>query len=379
MSLRIEHCRIISPGTDVSDATLRIDKDGRISDEPPSADDEILDAGGRIAVPGFFDIHTHGRSNADFSDGTPEAFQTVGEGKIKDGVTSFLATTLTLDESEIRKTFESAVHYAETNRTGAILEGIHLEGPFIHPDCAGAQNPAFLKKPDIRLVDELNAIFPIRKVSYSPELDPDCRFAHALVERGIMPSGAHSTADYETFERARQAGMKHLTHFCNVMTPLHHLRPGMVGGGLLRDDVSVEIICDGVHLRDEMIRIIARIKPIDRIMLITDSIRAAGMPDGNYSLGGLPVFVNNGRATLGNGAVAGSTLRYFNGLRKFAALAERPLRDIIRTTSLNQAESLGINHLGRLEKNNHADIVLLDDSFRPQGVIVRGRILQKEF
>lgn len=258
---------------------------------------------------------------------------------------------------------------------GARIPGIHLEGPFFAADCAGAQNPAYLKAPDISLVERLNRIFPISKVSYSPELDPEQRFASELTQRGIMPAAAHTAASYEAFNLARIHGLRHLSHFCNVMTPLHHLRFGIVGGGLLHDDIFVETICDGVHLCPEMIQLIFKVKGCERIMLITDSMRAAGMPDGDYTIGGLPVVVRDGCARLTTGQVAGSTLCYHEGLRRVRDLTGLPLSELIRTTSLNQAVSLGFNDIGKLEYGYRADLVLLDaETLPPTFTMVGGKI-----
>ncbi len=336
--------------------------------------DGIVAGEGLIAAPGFIDIHTHGRSGHDFCDGSPEAFAAIGRGKLKDGVTGFLATSLSVSDRDLRRFCREAENYKREVADGATLLGVHLEGPFFNPKCAGAQNPAFLKMPDIGLVDELNSITPVKKVTFSPELPGGEEFAAALAARGIMPSGGHTEADYECYTRCRKLGMKHLTHFCNVMTPVHHLRFGMVGGGLMDDDVYVEMICDGVHLCDEMIKMIARLKGPEKMMLITDSMRAAAMPDGDYTLGGLPVVVKDGCARLTTGAVAGSTLRYFEGFRRLVRLTGLPLAEAIRCTGLNQAESLGLGRRGRLEKGFVADIVLLNGDLDVAMTICGGRV-----
>lgn len=376
MRTLIRNCRIVSPGIDVPEGDILLE-DGRIAavgDVPDCPADTLIDGRERIAVPGFIDIHSHGRSGYDFCDGTQEAFAAIGRDKLQDGVTGFLATSLSVSEDDLRDFCRQAEWYKKNVPDGASLLGIHLEGPFFNPPCAGAQNPAFLQRPRIGLVEELNAISPVKKVSFSPELPGGLEFTRQLCGLKIMPSGGHSEADYECFEAARQAGMKHLTHFCNVMTPVHHLRFGMVGGGLLADDVYVEMICDGVHLCDQMIRLIARLKGPERMMLITDSMRAAGMPDGNYSLGGLPVIVKDGCARLTTGQVAGSTLCYFNGLKRLVHLTGLPLSDAVRCTSLNQAESLGLGKRGRIEKDHIADIVLLDGELDVRMTLVGGTV-----
>ena len=376
MKTLIRNCRIVSPGRDIPKGGILI-QDGTIAAVGAMPDvmaDKVIDAAGRIAVPGFIDIHSHGRSNFDFCDGTAEAFATIGRGKLQDGVTGFLATSLSVSEDDLRNLCRQAEDYKKTVTDGSTLLGVHLEGPFFNPPCAGAQNPAYLQNPRIELVDELNAISPVKKVSFSPELPGGVAFTRQLAERGIMPSGGHTQADYECYEQCRQAGMKHLTHFCNVMTPLHHLRFGMVGGGLLDDDVYVEMICDGVHLCDQMIQLIARVKGPERMMLITDSMRASAMPDGEYSLGGLPVVVRDGCARLTTGQVAGSTLRYFNGLKRLVRLTKLPLCEAVRCTSLNQAESLGLGKRGKLERDYVADIVLLDENLDVCTTICSGNV-----
>ena len=362
MKTLIQNCRIVSPGVDIPRGSILMEDDRIVSVGAAVSGeaDKIIEGRGLIAAPGFIDIHSHGRSGYDFCDASPEAFAEIGRGKLQDGVTGFLATSLSVSDRDLRQFCRQAEQYKREVTDGATLLGVHLEGPFFNPKCAGAQNPAFLKDPDMKLVDELDAITPVKKVTFSPELPGGYEFTAELVKRGIMPSGGHTEADYECYSKCRKLGMKHLTHFCNVMTPVHHLRFGMVGGGLMDDDVYVEMICDGVHLCDEMIKMIARLKGTGKMMLITDSMRAAAMPDGDYSLGGLPVVVKGGCARLTTGAVAGSTLRYFEGFKRLVRLTGLPLCEAIRCTALNQAESLDLGKRGRLEKDFIADIVMLN-------------------
>ena len=334
--------------------------------------DRILDLEGKNLLPGFLDIHCHGRDNCDFSDADESGFRRIARGKLSEGVTSFLVTTLSLGHDSVTRICRTAAHCSESPEYGRPL-GIHLEGPFFNPEGAGAQNPAYLRVPDFSEVMDWNAVCRVRKVSYSPELSGGIEFTRQLAEAGIMPSGGHSMADFDCFERARIAGMKHLTHFCNMMTPLHHLRPGMVGGGLLADDVFVEIIADGVHLSDEMLRIILKLKGPERILLITDSMRASGMPDGNYTLGGLKVIVREGRAVLPSGQVAGSLLRYCDGLKRLRSLHLFPDSELIRCAGSNQARSLGISGIGELRSGFFADFVIADSDWNPISVWCAGR------
>ena len=380
--LHIGNSHVVTPGRDLGVVNVRIDS-GRIvavgADVRPAAGDRVVDASGLTLLPGFVDIHSHGRSGHDFCDATDEAFSAIGRDKLKDGVTGFLATGLTRPEEELAELCAAAERYKKRCGRGAICLGVHLEGPFFNPAMAGAQNPAYLKLPDAAFVRRLNAISPVKKVSLAPELDGAEECIRELSAMGIVSSGGHSAADYATFERARAAGMTHLTHFCNAMMPIHHLRPTMVTGGLLADDVFVEIITDGVHLSDPMIRLIAKAKGPDRVMVITDAMCAAGEPDGVYSLGGLRVKVENGRATLADvpydpkavvSNVAGSVALYCDCFRRFARVTGWPLHEAVKAAGYNQLRSLGIMDRGEIAPGQKADLVLVEPDLVPQDTFV---------
>ena len=384
MGCVIAGARVVTPGRDLGVANVRVDG-GRIAavgaDVRPAAGDEAVDAHGLTLLPGFVDIHSHGRGGADFCDATDRAFDVIGRGKVGDGVTSFLATGLTRPEEELAELCLCAERYRGRGE-GATCLGVHLEGPFFNAEMAGAQNPAYLKRPDASFVKRLNGISPVRKVSLAPELDGADACIRELAASGIVASGGHSAADYDTFERARAAGMTHLTHFCNAMMPIHHLRPTMVTGGLLADDVFVEVITDGVHLSDPMIRLIAKAKGPDRVMVITDAMCAAGEPDGMYSLGGLRVKVEKGRATLADvpydpkavvSNVAGSVALYPDCFRRWVRLCGFPLHEAIKAAGFNQLRSLGIADRGEIAVGQVADLVLVDDSLAPRMTMVGGR------
>ena len=381
----VERVRAVTPGRDLGVCGIRIEG-GRIAAIGPdvrSADgDETLDGTGLTAIPGFIDIHSHGRSGADFCDATDEAFATIGRDKLRDGVTGFLATGLTRPEAELAELCRCAERY-KASGDGATCLGVHLEGPFFNREMAGAQNPAYLKDPDPAMVLRLDAISKVLKVSLAPELPGAEECIRALAARGIVSSGGHSAADYATFQRARAAGMTHLTHFCNAMIPIHHLRPSMVTGGLLADDVYVEIITDGVHLSDPMIELVARMKGPDRVMLITDAMCAAGCPDGIYSLGGLRVRVADGCARLADvpydpksvvSNVAGSVALFHDCFRRFVRVTGWPLEEAVKATSFNQCASLGLPDRGELAPGKIADISLLGADLGPRATIVNGRI-----
>ena len=387
MSLTIRNAHVVTPGKDLGVTTIRIEGDriAAVGDDAP-ASGETIDAEGLVALPGFVDIHSHGRGGADFCDLTDEAFETIGRGKLADGVTGFLATGLTRPESELAELCRCVERYKKLSTSNSQLStclGVHLEGPFFNGEMAGAQNPDYLMKPDAAMVTRLNAISKVVKVSLAPELEgaEDC--IRELVAAGIVVSGGHSAADYDTFERARKAGMTHLTHFCNAMMPIHHLRPSMVTGGMLADDVYAEIITDGVHLSDPMIRLIARAKGADKLMIITDAMCAAGEPDGIYSLGGLRVKVEKGKATLADvpydskavvSNVAGSVALYPQCFKRYVAASGLPFEEAVKAAGYNQLRSLGIVDRGEIAPGKIADLVLVDENLDPVKTIVGGKV-----
>lgn len=339
--------------------------------EETVAADEILDAGGRVLMPGFIDIHAHGADGADVCDGTVEAIHHIARRKLLEGVTTWLPTTLTQPEERLK---EILAVCAEALREGGLcrMPGLHLEGPFINAAKAGAQNPQYVRLPDVRELRELHAIAPLRIVSLAPEMPGALEVIHAARELGIICSGAHTAATYQEVMKAKAGGLSHLTHFGNAMTPLHHREIGVVGAGLLDDGLMLELICDGVHLSEEMLELVFRRVPVERLMLITDSVAASWREDGPMLLGGLPAQIRDGVVRLESGALAGSALRFNEGVARVAGLTGLPLAEITKVTSWNQARSLGLDAVGKLEPGYHADLVLLEQDFSVHGVWVAG-------
>ncbi len=374
----IVNARVVSPGTELEQATIVLEN-GLIQSVADASTPErgasavVWDAQGSTVVPGFIDIHTHGAAGHDFCDLNPESLAAIGEAKIREGVTTFLPTTLTLPPAELTQAFRLGEPYCK-NPTGAKVAGIHVEGPFINPDCTGAQNPDYVRPPDWNELRALNEILPIRIVSLAVEMPGGLELVQTLTQAGITSSLAHTAATYEQFQAARAAGATHLTHFCNQMTRLHHREIGLVGAGLLDDAVRVEIICDRIHLCPEMIQLAFKIIGPERLMLITDSMAASGLADNQRTqLGGLEVIVQDGVARLPSGALAGSTLTMDRALQNVRELTGLPLSDLIQTTALNQAESLGLKNLGRIAPGYRADLVVLDAAGKPQAVFVEGQ------
>ena len=294
----ISNCRLISPGVEIENAYILIKngKVARVSASPIAAEGAaVIDAGGMTAMPGFVDVHCHGRNNYDFCDGSVEGVEVMAKNKLSEGVTTLLPTTLTLPEEELAAALKAIAAYKQNY---CKIPGVHLEGPFINPKCTGAQNPAYVRKPDIGEVKRLNAIFPVKKITFAVEEEGGAELVGELLSMGITPSCTHSAAKYPEFTAAYNNGLRNLSHFCNQMSALHHRDIGLVGAGLLHDDVYAELICDKLHISPAMIQLVFKVKGPDHVVLITDAMRAAGMPDGEYDLGGLPVIVSGGAARL---------------------------------------------------------------------------------
>ena len=346
MRILFHDALVISPDVELEGASVLVE-DGVIrriylcgEELPPS--DRVVEVQGDMLVPGFIDIHTHGCGGQDFSHGSREAIRTIAKNKLSEGVTTLLPSTSTQSEETLARALQSAADYVKSENRGAKLPGVHLEGVFINPHCLGAQNPSYLRNPDIEEVQRLNRIFPVRKVSYAVEMPGAIPFTAELLEHGIVPSCVHSAATCAQFTGAYEHGMRNLTHFCNQMTPLKHREIGLVGAGFLYEDVYLELICDTLHVCPDMINLIFQIKSVDRIMLITDSVEASGMAEGEYTLAGLPIILKDGAVRLKDQpeTLAGSVLTMNAALRNVYEITGYPLKDLIKTTSWNQAQSL---------------------------------------
>ena len=376
MKTLISHARLISPDVEIEGGSLLMEN-GRISavfgagEALPGAD-RVIDAGGRIVMPGFFDIHCHGADGHDVCDNSLEAIRHIARRKLQEGVTTWLPTTLTQPQDKLEEIAAQCALYM-ANPEFCRAPGLHVEGPFINKKNAGAQNPEFVRPPNFEELKRLHDIAKVLIVSLAPDIDGADDVIRQAALLGITSSAAHTSATAARIFEAKQAGLTHLTHFCNAMTPVHHREIGVVGAGLLDDSLRIELICDTIHLCPDMLRLVFKLVPVERLMMITDSMAASWIGQGEVSLGGLAVIVSNGKAVLKEGgALAGSALLYNEGLANVIRLTGMPLHQIVKATSWNQAQSLGLQGFGKLEAGYFADLAILNDDFSVWKTLVGG-------
>lgn len=336
-----------------------------------SHDDVVIDGEGCYAIPGLNDIHFHGCVGHDFCDGTVEAFRAMAKYEASCGVTGIVPATMTLAEETLAGICSTAKDFQCEG--GSVFFGIDMEGPFVSMAKKGAQNGDFIRKPDVAMFRRLNELSggKIKIVAIAPEEENALSFIQELKGETVL-SIAHTTADYETAMKAFENGASHVTHLYNAMPPYTHRAPGVIGASA-DSDCRVELICDGVHVHPAVIRSTFRMFGPDKVILISDSMMATGMPDGDYSLGGQPVKVVGNLATLADGTIAGSATNLMDCVRKAVSFGI-PLEVAVRCASVNPAKEVGIfDQTGSITDGKLANLVLLDSSLATKAVFVKGK------
>ncbi|MCL6662584.1 N-acetylglucosamine-6-phosphate deacetylase [Paenibacillus amylolyticus] len=337
-----------------------------------------------LIVPGFIDIHVHGGNGEDFMDASPEVLDKITSFHSTQGTTAMLATSMTAPKERLDNVLAEVNRYRSGEMPYAQLEGVHLEGPFFSPKWPGAQNPEHIILPDVSWLEAWEKQYPglIRQVTLAPEREGALEVISWLREQRITAALGHTDATYEEVERAVEAGLHHAVHTFNAMTPLHHRLPGAAGAVLSDPRISAEVIADGIHVHPAAISILAQLKQHDdQLVLITDAMSAAGLDDGEYKIGDLPVIVKHGEARLKDGgALAGSTLTMIRGFRYLIQEVGLSLNAASRAASLTPARLLGIDHrTGSLAQGKQADIVLLNAELDIEGVWVKGRRIGESY
>ncbi|MCT1901846.1 N-acetylglucosamine-6-phosphate deacetylase [Oceanobacillus sojae] len=348
-----------------------------------SFDGEVIDAKNELKlIPGFIDAHIHGGYGVDVMDATPEALQTLADKLPSEGTTSYLATTITQSDEEISSALKNVAAWTTgEQKQGADLVGVHLEGPFVEVSKAGAQPKKYITEPDLDkfMTWQEDANGQIRTITMAPEHDKTGEFIKTLYKSGVNVSAGHTDASFGQIKDAVQLGIRQLTHLCNAMNGIHHRDIGAVGAAFRLEDLHAELISDGIHVVPEMLQLIFDNVGSDRIIMITDSMRAKGLEDGNYELGGQPVQVKNGQATLDNGSLAGSILKMIDAVKVMLKLDGVEIEDIVKMTAENPAKQVGIfDRKGSIEAGKDADFVLLNDEADIVYTICKGKIAYRE-
>ena len=380
------HGTIITPFQLLEDRIIIIEK-GKIMAITDKKEDfallknvEIIEAKDKFVVPGYIDIHIHGGGGSDVMDGEYEAIKQVATTHSRFGTTAFLPTTMTMSKDKIIRSLRSICEAVKKGTAGAEILGIHLEGPYINPEKKGAQKEEDIKKISLEEFLEFNQASGnlIRLVTIAPEMPGAIDFIRWLHQQGIIVSVGHSNATYKQVQEGIQAGLSQVTHIFNAMRGLHHREPGVVGAALSSPKLIVEMIADGIHLHPIVLKMLTQIKESEKLVLITDAMRATGFKEGTYDLGGQEVIVTKGQARLKDGTLAGSVLTMDKAVKNMVTKVGIPLSKAIQMASFNPAKCLGVeDRKGSLEPGKDADIVVLNKNLETELTMVAGKVVYR--
>ncbi len=347
---------------------------GLVDEAQIPADAEIIDAEGCYVAPGLVDVHIHGYLNEDASDGSAEGIRKMAEGVMKNGVTTFLPTTMTVSMPEIETALDVVRSLQEESKTwnGAYLAGVNSEGPFINASKKGAQAAEHIKAPDADWIIANSDI--IKLCTIAPETEGGYEAIRKIRENSdVHVSVGHTDATFEQAMQAFACGATQVTHLFNAQTPLHHRKPGVVGAGLA-SDAYTELIADTFHVHPGLFSLVAKCKG-DKLVLITDCTRAGGMPDGEYSLGGQKTFVKGIQCLLEDGTIAGSVLKLNDAVKNVLANTDLPIYEVVAAASLNPANAIGMGDTkGSIAPGKDADLIITDMNFDIKKTIMQGEI-----
>lgn len=370
-------------------------KDNIICEAGNHTEETVIDASDCYVIPGLIDIHLHGANGFDISNldvPSPNSdvinnqvtnlINTFLSYELKNGITSVCPTTMSYDFVRLKQILEYISEYLTTSQANNLLKkiepsasliGINLEGPFLNPDKCGAQNKAYLTNPNCTTLRELLNHFDFLKlISISPELDGALSFIE-MFHNDICISLAHTDCNYDLATKAFLLGATHLTHMGNAMNPMLSRIPGPIAAAFDNENVNVELITDSIHIHPAMVRLFFKAFGDERIVMISDSIEACGMPDGEYSLGGQSVLVNNKKATLLDGTIAGSTFNLMDCFKNAVKEINIPLESVIKCSTFNPAKAIGMSHLiGSINPGKIADLLILDQNLNLVKTIKNG-------
>ena len=381
----IDHVKVFTEDKKFTDGGIVI-KNGTIEQvytegKRPQTEDEVLDGKGMYAIPGLIDLHFHGCKGDDFCDGSRDAIARIAEYEASGGVTAIAPATMTLPVEELEQILRVAAEYKKGphSKKEADFVGINMEGPFISPAKKGAQDERNIIPCDVKVCERFLEVSEglVKFMGIAPEESENAVSFIEAVKDKVNVSLAHTNADYDTAMAAFNAGADHAVHLYNAMPAFTHRAPGVIGAVYDSKHVMAEIICDGVHIHPAAVRATFEMMGEDRMILISDSMRAAGMPDGSYTLGGLDVNVVGNRATLASdGAIAGSVTNLMDCMKTAVKTMNIPLETAVACATINPAKSLGIDaEYGSIRAGKKAHIVLMDQELNVQQVIKDGELL----
>ena len=350
-------------------------KDGVIADVRSGSyvgDDEVINGQGKIAFPGFIDIHTHGSCGIDFMDADENGIKTIADAFYKEGITTFLATTLTSDFESLDRVCKVV---ANAKKDVPSLGGIHLEGPYINEKYKGAQNAAYIRNPNI---EEFNTLVKdsngnIRDISLAPEKEGALEFIKNAVKQNVVCSVGHSDATFKDVEKAIEMGLTNVTHTHNAQSGHHHRNPGVVSAAMYFDELYTEVICDCIHVSEDALKAFYKVVGPNRFIIITDSLKVKHAQFDEFQLFGLDCIRRDGAAYLKSGPLAGSILNYDQGIRNVRRITGASLIDLAKVSSYNAAKSIGFKDRGELAVGKIADVVLMDEDLNVKEVYKLGK------
>ncbi len=348
-------------------------------DAPPFENIERIDANGLTLMPGFIDVHVHGGMGHETMDASPDAIREMAQFYAQHGVTSYLPTTWTESRESIMRTLELVVELQGAQENGATILGLHLEGPYLDQAKRGAQLEAQVRRAERDEALEFLDMNIIRLISLAPEYEENAWLIDECRRRGITVSAAHTSATHDQMQTAIDRGISHATHTFNAMIGLHHREPGGVGAILTRPEVYCELIADNIHVHPTVMKILYACKGADRVVLITDAVRVAGLEDGEYRKDdNRVVIVKDGVVRLPRGTLSGSTLTLNRSLYNFMQATGEPIEKVWKTSSLNAARSIHVSQdKGSLEVGKDADLILVDDQINVHLTMAEGRIVHR--
>jgi N-acetylglucosamine-6-phosphate deacetylase len=385
MATTLNNAQIFAPTETIKRGSVVVNDDGRIEyvgpmEEAPVRPGRHLDVDGFIVAPGLIDIHVHGGHGVTFGNSVTleEDLLAYSGWVVENGVTGFLTTIAAPTAKELVETIRAMVSVFEKGLPGAEALGIHLEGPFLSLEQKGAQNPEWIHIPTLAEAQSYVQAGKgwIKQITMAPELPRAVEVAALLRSAGVVVAIGHSSADYDTARGALEGDWTHVTHTFNAQTGLHHRKPGVVGAILASDEISAELIADTVHVHPGAMRVLIRCLGTDRVVLVTDAMAGAGLPDGDYELLGFPIKVHGGKATQSDGTIAGSTAVLNRCVENVNKKVGVPLADAIKMATLNPARVIGASAtLGRLQSGKEANLVVINENLDVRLTMVKGDIM----